>query len=228
MKQSDVVPLFEALLAVQVPKVPTGTVRYVDNSPIYSYDEPSAHRWITRAEAALDSVFPAAHAVKQRWNRIINRDGADVSEEHVLDGARGVFVAALDILKAGGLSTLVDGIRADTAAELLDQADTLVGKGYLAAAAVLAGGALETHLYHLCLKHAVTWNGVGSISAYDGAIATARNQGHQLYSLGDSKLIVAWGGMRNDAAHAPTTFQRNAKEVGIMITGIREFIIRVP
>jgi hypothetical protein len=49
-----------------------------------------------------------------------------------------------------------------------------------------------------------------------------------IYSVTDGKLVTAWGGIRNDAAHAPGSFARTAQDVGSMILGVREFIARHP
>jgi hypothetical protein len=108
---------------------------------------------------------------------------------------------------------------------LLDQATALLGSNYLAAAAVIAGGALEAHLQHLVAKNGLTIIGDGSISKYDGAIGKARNDGTvTVYEGIDSKLVNSWGGIRNDAAHDPASFNRTQEEVRRMIDGIREFI----
>ena len=50
----------------------------------------------------------------------------------------------------------------------------------------------------------------------------------EVYSATDSKLVQGWGGIRNDAAHEPTKFNRTAAEVRLMVHHIREFIARVP
>lgn len=69
--------------------------------------------------------------------------------------------------------------------------------------------------------------GDGSISKYDGAIAKARNDGTTtVYSVTDGKLVTAWGGIRNEAAHTPAEFNRSVDEVRRMIAGIRELMAR--
>jgi hypothetical protein len=140
----------------------------------------------------------------------------------------GVVKAALRILEGGHLGTILDGVRADTVVELLDQAEALLPK-YTVAAAVIAGGALETHLLHLCSRASIVPAGDGSIGKYDGAVAQARNQSPPgVYSTTDSKLVGGWGGIRNDAAHSPTTFTLTADDVRLMIEGIRQFVARTP
>ena len=55
----------------------------------------------------------------------------------------GVFKGAMNQIRDGRLGTLIETIRAESASELLEQAETLLANGYLAASAVIAGGALE-------------------------------------------------------------------------------------
>lgn len=134
-----------------------------------------------------------------------------------------------DLHTAGRLDSLFDTVRADTVGEVLDQALALVNAGHVVAAVVLTGGALETHLPHLCMRHNLTWSADGSIEKYNSAIAQARNAGTvEVYSANDAKLVTAWGGMRNDAAHKPSEFAGSKAEVQASITGVREFIARVP
>jgi hypothetical protein len=146
----------------------------------------------------------------------------------LFDGARGVFRSAYDQLKNDRLGSIADGIFAESVSELLDQAQALNDKNYVVAAAVIAGGALESHLLHLCRKNQLTWSGDGSIEKYNGAIGQARNDGTEIYSVTYGKLVTAWGGFRNEAAHAPGSFARSPQEVGSMILGIREFVARHP
>jgi hypothetical protein len=101
------------------------------------------------------------------------------------------------------------------------------GRFYHVAGTVLAGGALETHLHGLCVKHGLQWQGTGSIAAHDAAIAQDRNRsGSAPYQASDSKLVIAWGGQRNDAAHEPTTFSGGREDIRLMIAGIRQFIAK--
>jgi len=123
---------------------------------------------------------------------------------------------------------LADGVRAETEGEILDQALALLQSNYIVAAAVLAGGALETHLRHLAItKYGLTVIGDGTISEYDAVVAQARNSGAlTTYGATDSKLIAGWGGIRNEATHSPVFFVRSSDDVRRMIEGIRGFMAR--
>ncbi|VTR91820.1 HEPN domain protein OS=Acinetobacter baumannii 1437282 GN=J537_0900 PE=4 SV=1 [Gemmata massiliana] len=191
------------------------------------YEDRGANAWTAEAASALASVFLPNHPIRQSWDRLSANLQPSMARGGSLEEMAGVFQAAVQQLRDNRLSHLLDAIRAETEDELLDQAATLLGAKHVLAAAIIAGGALETHLRHLVGKAGLTVSGDGSISKYDGAIAKARNDGTAtVYSPTDSKLVTGWGGIRNDAAHTPTTFSRSAEEVQRMIDGIREFIAR--
>ena len=195
------------------------------------HDISESAKWFADAQSALESVFPAEHAVLKHWNATIEpRKGGksgDWLASNILQTAQSIFRSALDQLKRGRLKTLVQSVQAETVAELLDQASDLATQDSCVAATVIAGGALETHLRHQCAQNSIEWTAPGSISRYDTAIAQHRNQGGTaIYSATDTKQVGAWGGMRNDAAHDPTKFSRTAGEVRLMIDGVRQFIAR--
>ena len=184
--------------------------------------------------AALESVLPPGHVVLRQWQdavaraKTVNRGNrVEVPENWVADELVGLCRTAISLLKNGHLRSLVDGIRAETIAQCLDQAEVLVRAGYVSAAMVLAGGGLETHLRNLCLRFGASWQGNGSIAAYKQALDQGRNSGsHTVVSSSDSSQIESWGKDRNDAAHTPATFARTAQEVSLAIAGIRQLLSR--
>lgn len=184
--------------------------------------------------AALESVLPPGHVVLRQWQdavgraKTINRGNrVEVPENWVSDELVGLCRTAISLLKNGHLRSLADGIRAETIAQCLDQAEVLVRAGYVSAAMVLAGGGLETHLRTLCLRFGAPWQGNGSIAAYKHALDQSRNNGsHTVVSSSDSSQIESWGKDRNEAAHTPATFARTAQEVSLAIAGIRQLLSR--
>jgi hypothetical protein len=191
------------------------------------YHSAASQSWASEAGSALSQIFPPSHPCRLDWDRLIG--GLRPSDPHggTLERLLGVICGALQQLQDGRIGSLLDAIRVETQDELLDQATVLLDGSYLAAAAVIAGGTLETHLRRLVAKNGLSINGDGSIAKYDGEIAKARNTGaDSIYQVTDSKLVTAWGGIRNEAAHTPGQFTRSADEVKRMIEGIREFISR--
>jgi hypothetical protein len=184
--------------------------------------------WMTEASSAIDSVFPVTHPVQVQWSATKGDGDIERLSGNGLRSLKGVLFAGLQLLKSGRLPSLLDGVRAETVVELIDQADDLLRAHALVPAVVLAGGALETHLRHLCDRHALlgALQGHGTIEKYRGVLDTARNAGTEIVSKGDAKQLSAWADDRNVAAHTPTEFTKNAAAVKLMIDGVRQFVER--
>lgn len=225
MKSSDYVQWFGDLL-----RRFSGIQRYQARNyvvPTFWYDDQGAQAWAAEAGSALAMVFPPSHPCRQTWDRLAPAMRPTSTHGGSLEEMLGVISAAAQQLRDNRLSSILDAVRVETEDELLDQALALVNAKHLAAAAVIAGGALEAHLRHLVAKNGLMVAGDGSISKYDAAIAKARNDGTaSVYAATDSKLVGGWGGIRNDAAHDPGAFSRSPEEVRRMIESIREFISR--
>lgn len=138
--------------------------------------------------------------------------------------------AVLQDMKSGALWRGLWDAKNDTCADILQQADDLYAAKYFAASAVLAGGALEAHLKDICERHMIAWQGNGTISKYQGVLAASQNNGDiSFFTSRDGKFVIAWGDLRNRAAHAPHTIcEADASAIFNMIHGIRDFIGRVP
>jgi hypothetical protein len=100
--------------------------------------------------AALETILPPGHVVLRQWQDAVKRANAiqkgnrvQVPERWVGGELLGILRTAISLLKAGHLRSLADGIRAETVAQCLDQAESLVRSGYVVAAMVLAGGGLR-------------------------------------------------------------------------------------
>jgi hypothetical protein len=149
-----------------------------------------------------------------------------VPETSIFQEFEGIFTSACDQLKQGRIASLAEGVKAETVAECLEVAESLVASKHAVAAMVVAGGALEVHLRHLCVRFGLSLPTPGSIEKYNQLLAQARNNGIATISPTDAKEVTSYGGSRNDAAHDPTTFSRTPDEVRLIIQGIRQFIGR--
>lgn len=182
-------------------------------------------RWTASVSTALAAVFPPGHPVHKQWDprasELRGNPGLFRISE-VIDACKGILESAAEIVRDGRLSSLVDGVRAETVFELLDQADELVAAKHAVPAAVIAGGALETFLHFLCTKNGRTWQGHGMIEKYKNALVADP----PILDKGDGKNVTGWGDTRNRAAHTPSEFDRTDAEVRLMIEGIRQFIMR--
>src|ERR1700687_2137815 len=190
--------------------------------------------WLIEATALIEATFGEAHATARMMRAAVDylRSHAPYGKDfHTYHGqasvAEGAFYAAKQIVDGDTILGLVDIVRADTEADLLGQADTLLDGGAITAAAAIAGGALETHLWGLIERFAIPWqqHGDRGTATYNNAIASYRkkNPSLPLYSAATGNLILGWAKMRNEAAHEPLTFAKNYKveTVKQMIDGIR-------
>jgi len=192
------------------------------------YQRSAATAWLAEARTALAAGFRPADAVRLQaesaMKRLEKNAGARTLSLAIRE-VHGALTAALRLIAAGRLDSLIDGVRAETATEVLEQAGVLKRAKHLAAAAVLAGGALETHLHSLVEKYGLKVRGNGSITKYDTAIARARNEGTcTVYDGATGHQVRAWGALRNSAAHKPGEFAPSAAEVQRMFDGVRDFI----
>lgn len=221
MNAQELINWLEEILAVGIP---------MDSDDRYDrYAAQAASRWLTDADAALKSAFPPHHPISGRWKATTDPTprptGWHTSHRHVVESARGIVESALGLLKAGRLSSVVEGIRAETVTDLLDQADYLADQKYIVAATVVAGGALETFLHFKCIANDLSWgDGHGAIGKYKDALAQARKGGNEIITLADEKQVTAWGDLRNTAAHKPAEFNRSVDEVRLMVAGIRQIV----
>ena len=188
-------------------------------------------KWVADAASAIAAAFPQGHELRRQWEALSQLTDTKTTrgplERQRWEGYVGIFASAREQLHDGRLGSLIDGVRAETEDDFLDQAEWLRRENALPAAAVVAGGALEIHLRQLCAKNKLVIQGHGTIDKYNVAIAEARNQGLVIYEKSDGSSITSWGQIRNDAAHKPDQFHATSDQVKLMIDGIRNFISRV-
>ena len=179
------------------------------------YRAEALEAWRAECEDALRSVFGPNHHIVERWRGFggNNRLGA-------VNSQMGVLTAAYRLVAEGRLKSLYEEIRTATILDVLADAEELLRGNYCAAAMVLAGGALETHLRRMCDSRNATPAGHGSISKYADVLKKA-----SAVTATEHKDITAWGGARNDAAHNPSGFVSTPETVELRITCIRQFIV---
>ena len=178
------------------------------------YKPESLETWRAECEHALRSVFGPGHHIVERW-----RGFSGVNRLSEVRAQMGIMRAAHKMVSDGHLKSLYEQIRTATVLDVLEDAEELLRGNYCAAAMVLAGGALETHLRQMCDSRNATPAGHGSITSYADALKKV-----SAVTKTELKDITAWGGARNEAAHAPATFTSTRETVELRITGIRHFI----
>jgi hypothetical protein len=157
-----------------------------------------------------------------------------VAEAREVKGHPGYLVQRLGaILKAyrqdvaaGFTESFAELVHGDIFEDFLAMAEELIGKGYEAAAAVLAGSVLEEHVGKLADKVNVpSMKPNGNRVSFD--TVTVDLVKAQAISEPERKILVGWYGQRSEAAHGrPENLVSD--QVARMPDGIREFIVRRP
>lgn len=149
---------------------------------------------------------------------IVAKQYSDTAAEAVAD----LLVGWVATQKAGIVSAIPfeARIRVEASTDLMEQVHRLLGdKGiHVAAPIVLAGAGLEEFLRSMVLSEGVAFSRKPGIQAYAEELAKA-----DLLTTQDVKDIIAWAGMRNDAAHG--RFDNLSLEgAQIMVAGINLFM----
>lgn len=195
-------------------------------SPYGGYDssewEAKARRFAFAAEQAIRRTFPPRDPVIMRMNEILSAGIVKtIAHSGAVASLVALFYEARKILESDRFDSLIEGVRADTVSELIEQAEVMLANGWRAAAMVMAGGALESTLRHFCETQdpPIEVEGHGSIEKYNGAIAKRRKEGADIPITQDhTKAITTWGGLRNGAAHKPLEFEKDHSKESVRNT----------
>ena len=201
--------------------------------PSLGGDHVAFSAWAIEAESLFARVFIPSEPVLLRYREALasyaqmasnNSPGTRFARQTV----KGAFEACRSVLEDAPAADLFWKVQVAGSAELLEQAVGILSAGFsTAAAAVLAGGALEQHLLHLCARYTIKWSGQPSIATYNNAIRGARGTQAVPYEEADASQVEAWAKVRNEAAHAPGTFTRGKDEIQRLVIGIRDLVGRV-
>lgn len=167
--------------------------------------------------SAYTRAAPESDLTNMRVSKLLRE------HKHVL----GSLKALRHDVEADALTSYAELVHASIFADLLEDADYLLGEGYLLAAAVITGATLEEHIRKLAAKHSVG-------TSTSGRPAKTANLNDQLtrdhvYSRADHDLVSGWIRIRNEAAHKEAAFDARTKpELRGMIEGTRSFIARYP
>ena len=132
-----------------------------------------------------------------------------------LERLRAVFLAAKEDYEGGYLQSTRSLVQAEVFDTELEQATELLGGGYRAAAAVIAGVVLETSLRELCDRNSI---GHGKLDKMNVDLAKAG-----VYNKLQQKRITALADIRNSAAHGkPEEF--SDRDVEDMIRDITRLV----
>jgi hypothetical protein len=151
------------------------------------------------------------------------------TEDQILDRLLGIVKSLKISLENGFLQKVEELIHGEMFDDFLEMAEHLWNEGYKDPAAVITGGAIESHLRNLCNKHGIDIK----IKTNKGESPKRADQmNNELgskggYSKFDQKSVTAWLDLRNQAAHGKFN-EYNKDQVHLMILGVRDFIARNP
>ena len=130
-------------------------------------------------------------------------------------------------LKAGRLRTLEELIHGGIFTDFLEMAEHLLNEGYKDPAAVVAGSALESHLRLLCKKHSVSVEITRKGKKHPKKLDQMNSELAKMavYPKLDQKNVIAWYGLRSDAAHGNYD-NYDVGQVELMLQGVGGFIAR--
>jgi len=132
----------------------------------------------------------------------------------------------------GMVKTFEEMVHASMFDDLLGQAQGLFDGGYLQAAVVVAGATLESHLRELAPRHQIAITDKKhnkTVARMASALNDDLHANAKAYTKTEFRQVQVWIDLRNEAAHGKPEFKnRTANDVGSMITGIREFMVRNP
>ena len=202
-----------------------GRSKYDDLSDLKG---PETHKLLTRARAAVERVSGRKSVYTRQVDAAIEKYGS--SNPYNIPILGGIVEALKDDLLAGYLRTIQELIHAELFADFLEMASHLLNEGYKDAAAVVAGSALESHLRQLGEKNRIDIDyttSKGDLAPKKADRLNADLAKEDVYSKLDQKNITAWLELRNKAAHGNYD-EYGTQQVSLMITGIRDFITRIP
>lgn len=169
--------------------------------------------------AFIESAFGREHSFYTEFNA-----KATTSYEYDSKRALGILQAIRDQIRGGWMETTKGLVTAEVFADFLEMAEHLLEQKYKDPAAVLTGSVLEEHLRQLCSGAGVPVEDAGVPRKADALNSDLAKAGK--YSKLDQKQITAWLDLRNRAAHGKYS-EYTHDQVGIMLSGVREFASRV-
>ena len=214
----------DAVLGYQ--KVMRAKGQYEDLSglPHWEYE-----RIITMALAVIHRVAGADSVYAQQADDASKPKGVRPDYYRSYKTVIAILESLREALAADYLNNVSELIHASVFADFLEMSQHLLDEGYKDASAVIAGSSLEAHLRQLCGKHGIDTT-VMTSSGLKPKKADRMNADltkAKVCSELDQKNVTAWLDLRNKAAHGEYE-KYNSDQVGLLISGVRDFITRNP
>jgi hypothetical protein len=107
---------------------------------------------LSQARAAVHRIAGADSVYAEQVDASLDRKLHDGTQCFLVVG---VVEALRADMAAGYLETLIELVHGELFGDFLEMAEHLLNEGFKDAAAVIAGGTLESHLRQLCKKHSI-------------------------------------------------------------------------
>jgi hypothetical protein len=180
-------------------------------------DEHRLSKWGVSVRELLATVFGVEGQTFLQFAKVWDRLGVQAQS---FDMSYPIFLSAKEQYDGGYIFDLRTLIQAEVFEDELEQAEHLLEGGYAVPAAVIAGVALETAMRKLCQQNGISLASKATINPMNDELAKAG-----IYNASKKKLITAWAGFRNDAAHGTAPVSK--EDARQMIAGVREFLATV-
>ncbi|HML96707.1 MAG TPA: hypothetical protein PKC29_14890 [Thermodesulfobacteriota bacterium] len=179
----------------------------------------------TRSRAAIERIVPQSSPYFKQSEDMLK------TQHHVLalQAIIGVVRSLRHDISKGYLQNFTELIHGVLFVDFLEMSHHLLKEGYKDAAAVIAGSSLEAHLRQLCVRNGIDteYEREGDVRPKKADALNAELGKAKIYSILDQKSVTAWLDLRNDAAHGHYD-KYVIEQVSLMISGIRDFILRNP
>jgi hypothetical protein len=176
---------------------------------------------ISSARLAIERVCPPGSTLIKQMETVLAGSDNDYVKADKITAIAATLKGALENDHLVQFEELIHG---ELFSDFLDMAEHLLAEGYKDAAAVIAGGSLESHLRQLCIKYgiAITITKHGATNSKTASPMNDNLVGAKVYPPTQYKLISAFIGFRNDAAHGDYGKYTDG-DIQTMIMGIRVF-----
>jgi uncharacterized protein (DUF2164 family) len=172
----------------------------------------------------IERVYGNAHTHYKEFDKAV--DGFYPSD---VEMGVSIVKSVRDEIAGDWLFSIKGLITAEVFADFIDMASYLLTQGFKDAAAVIAGSVLEEHLRQLCQTNNIdtTITAGGDVKPKKADRLNADLAASDIYSKLDQKAVTMWLDLRNKAAHGQYS-EYNIEQVRTMVSGITEFIARLP
>ncbi|MEV0271156.1 hypothetical protein AB0H43_20450 [Hamadaea sp. NPDC050747] len=179
------------------------------------------------ALAVIERVVGRQHSYYEQALKCVESYG--IAHPFAFTQVHGVLQGLRADVENGYLDHVRVLVHAAMFTDFVEMADHLLAEGYKDPAAVLLGGALESHLRNLAALHGISLEEPDRSGKLKPKRAQALNQelGKVVYNTLQQKKITAWLDLRNSAAHAKYVDYDGA-DVQQFSQSLQDFLLRYP